>query len=671
MLSALGAGACAASPAPSVQPSSAPAPTTASAAPSSVAPEQPALVEADVPSAEDAVRDAQLAAEAADVIDAFTDTQPRVATTGRHIVFRSTRDGLPQLYAIDLPKMDSSRRLVSTDQRVAAFRITRDGQSVVFVSDRGADENFAIYRVGIDGTGLQELTPGQRLHRDLPYLPHGRDVMVYSARSHNDASTMVVRQALEPQAEPAIAYKDASAGTVVDVNRDGTLALFVRINSLSDQRLLLVDLDKGTATNLYPPEGQVARVHDASFSSRGDVAFVATDGGAEQALLLALELPTGKERGRYVEQQPSTAELRQVVVARTGGLVAVLVDAGNRNEVRLLDSTSLRPRMPVRAPLGSGALTEFSSDGKALFCSWSTPDKPHDLHLVSLASGAMRPVRQQARPTIDKLPEMTTSIETVEAFDGLSIPVNVYLPKTANSTGKAPVLVMIHGGPADSSSIRWNPVTRFYVAQGWVVLEPNIRGSTGFGRAYEMADDGPKRLDALKDVEAVAQWARKQPFADPQRLVIWGGSYGGYMVLMGMTRQQHLWAAGVEMVGPSNWRSFMRSTTGQIRQVLSKEFGSVEHDGAFLDSISPLRDVDRITSPLFVYQGQNDPRVPRPESDQIVRSLRQRKVAVEYMIAPDEGHSLDRRDTKVEFLARSTRFLEKHLNLGPQPPAAK
>ena len=253
------------------------------------------------------------------------------------------------------------------------------------------------------------------------------------------------------------------------------------------------------------------------------------------------------------------------------------------------------------------------------------------------------------------------SIASVGVLGGLAAEQHaVASPAMPAPTNVAPG---IHGGPASSSSVGYNALIRFYTAPGFAVVAPNIRGSTGFGRAYEQADDVAKRLDALKDVESVAKWTQAQPWAEPTQLVIWGGSYGGYMVLMGMTRQTDLWRAGVDLVGPSNWRSFMATTTGQIREVLSKEFGSLESDGPFLDSISPLRDVERVKSPLFVFQGQNDPRVPRAESDQIVFSLRARGVAVEYMVAPDEGHSLDRRPNQVAFAARTTLFLQKHLGM--------
>jgi len=192
-------------------------------------------------------------------------------------------------------------------------------------------------------------------------------------------------------------------------------------------------------------------------------------------------------------------------------------------------------------------------------------------------------------------------------------------------------------------------------------VEPNVRGSSGFGRAYEMADDGKKRLDGIHDLEIVGRWAIKQPWADPKRLVILGGSYGGYSVLMGLTRQPDLWKAGVDLFGVSSARLLLKRTTGWIQAVFVREFGDVDKDAAFLESISPINDVAKIRAPLFVYAGENDPRVPRPESDAIVSALRQRKVPVEYMVAPNEGHSMDRRDNKIAFLSRVARFLEKSL----------
>ena len=213
--------------------------------------------------------------------------------------------------------------------------------------------------------------------------------------------------------------------------------------------------------------------------------------------------------------------------------------------------------------------------------------------------------------------------------------------------------------------MRWSLYARFFLSLGYAVLEPNVRGSTGFGRAYEMADNREKRADWLKDLETVNAWTKAQPWCDPDRVVVWGQSYGGYTTLMALTRQPLLWRAGVDLYGVADLRQFLLTTTAAIRSAFVAEFGDVDKDAALLEEFSPMRDRDKIVAPLFVYAGQNDPRVPRSESDAIVRALRGRNVPVEYMVAANEGHTVDRRETKIELLTRTARFLEDALGRYP------
>ncbi|HEY5952540.1 MAG TPA: prolyl oligopeptidase family serine peptidase, partial [Kofleriaceae bacterium] len=196
---------------------------------------------------------------------------------------------------------------------------------------------------------------------------------------------------------------------------------------------------------------------------------------------------------------------------------------------------------------------------------------------------------------------------------------------------------------------------------GYAYVEPNVRGSSGFGRAYEAGDNGKKRLDAFRDIEASARWVAQQPWADKNKLVVLGGSYGGYTTLVALSRWPDIWRAGVDLFGVVNLKTFMASTSGVIRQIFLTEFGDPDKDAEFLAQISPLTDVSKIVDPTFVYAGANDPRVPRSESDLIVKALREKGVPTEYMVADNEGHSLARKETQVEFSARCARFLETYL----------
>jgi dipeptidyl aminopeptidase/acylaminoacyl peptidase len=634
-----------------------PAPTAAAAPPAPLVNADP-----DIPSGADAARDAELAKIAAGVVDAFTNTGARFTRDGKRVVFTSNRDGLPQLYIADAGKPDApATRLVNTTERTGAAVLTSDGKAVVFASDHGADENWSLFRVSLDGSGLAELTPGVKRHRDAPILPdEARGAMFYSARAVADVGTGVYSAPTAAPGEEHQVFRDDQPGNLLDVSRDGKRGLYIRQPSRSENYALVVDFATGASQPLYPRDGAKVTISTGALSADGKRALICTDAGGEQALVLSIDLATGKETARYAETKPVTAQIADIAVAKRGNSVLLTIDAGNHSEVRLLDATTLKPKAQVVLPLGSGAGGDFSEDGSRATLTWSTPSAPDDIHAIAVATGKLTALRKDPRPQLEGLPPIEASIVEVEAFDHTKIPVNVYLPAGAKDK-KLPVIVNYHGGPAGSSQIRWSPYSRFYLGQGYAWVEPNVRGSGGFGRAYEAADNGPHRLDAFKDIETTGRWVAAQPWSDKDRLVVYGGSYGGYTVLVALTRMPEIWRAGVDLVGVANLKTFMATTSGFIRQIFLVEFGDPDKDAAFLDSISPLRDADKIVDPLFVYAGANDPRVPRSESDLIVKAVRGRKIPNEYLVADNEGHSLAHRETQIAFLSRSARFLENAL----------
>jgi dipeptidyl aminopeptidase/acylaminoacyl peptidase len=631
--------------------------------PATPAPPEPVAVDAnpDKPSGADAARDAELAAAATAAIEAFSNGQAVLTRDGKRVVFVSDRDGLPQLYIADAGKPDApATRLTTSTERTTAPVLTPDGKALVFQSDHGADENWRYFRINLDGSGLVELTPNAVRQRNEALISEARpDAIFYSARQMSDVGTGVYTTSAAAPGEEKQIYKDDKPGSLIDVSRDGKWGLYERYPSRAENYLVAIDLATGAAVPVWPKDGKVS-IFSAGFSADGKRVIIATDGGAEQGLVLSVDLATGKETARYVETKPATAEISGVDVASRGNTVALSVSAGNHSEIRVLDATTLKPKTSVALPLGAGGVSRFTEDGKRFTLSWSTPSTPGDILVAEVATGKVAPLRKEPRSQLDSLAPVEASIVEVEAFDHAKIPVNVYLP--AGAKGKQlPVIVSYHGGPAGSSSIRWSPLTRFFLGQGYAWVEPNVRGSSGFGRAYEAGDNGAKRLDAFKDIETTGRWAAAQPWADKGRVVVFGGSYGGYTVLVALTRMPDIWRAGVDLFGVANLKTFMATTSGFIREIFLLEFGDPDKDAAFLDSISPLRDADKIADPLFVYAGANDPRVPRTESDLIVKALRTRKVPVEYMVAGNEGHSLSHRENQVEFYSRAARFLETHL----------
>ena len=620
----------------------------------------------DKPTGADAVRDAELQRKVAPLVDAFTNSEAILTRDGKRVIFSSNRDGLPQLYLADAARPDSpAKRLVEASERMRIGTTTPDGQSLLFLSDKGADENWSIWKVGLDGSAPVELTPGEKMDRDGAFVPElAPDTIYFSGHRVEEASSAVYSIPASGGAARVL-HRDDKPGFLLDVSRDGKQALFMRYLSGSEndlQHLISRRERRGCCTRKplarSPSSAPSSRLTERRYTWRPMA-------GGEQAWLLALDTQSGKELARYVEKSPATATIGSVLVAKTGEAIALSLDAGNHSEIRLLDARTLKPRAAVAMPLGQGEAQDFSQDGRKLTAIWSTPSSPTDAWVIDTKTGKVSPLRSEPRPSLKEVPPIEASITEIRAHDGLSLPINVYLPKS--HTGKLPVIVCYHGGPAGSSKIRWSAPIAFFLSQGYAWVEPNVRGSGGFGRAYEEADNGPKRLDAFKDIEATGRWAASQPWADPNRVIIYGGSYGGYTTLVGLTRMPSLWRAGVDLFGVANMKTFMATTSGMIREIFLLEMGDPDKDTAFLGSISPLKDADQIVDPLFVYAGANDPRVPRSESDQVVSALRERKIPVEYMVAENEGHSLVRKENLIEFLARAARFLEQHA--GPTPPS--
>jgi len=584
---------------------------------------------------------------------------------GTKVLFRSDRGGVSEAFLADVGRPDAPpTKLVAGPERVASAVFARDGKRIVFRKDAGADENFHIFVIDADGSGLVDLTPTEPLWRDSPLLPRDRPaLMVYGARKPTDYASMLVVQSLDRGGETRVAYRESGPGTIVDVLPDASHALWYREAATGGHELSEIDIAAGTARPIAHEE---ALLTTGAYSADGTRIYIATDHGSETHVVEARDRTTLAVVATYVQTSPASAEIAAIVPSPRGDRVAIMVDAGNHSTVRILDATTLAVLADVALPLGAaglGTISEtrvrlgggtFSDDGAQFTVNVSAPAAPDDIYRIDTATGTASPLRRENRPGFEALPAIASAIENVTAFDGLPVPVNVYRPQGV--TRRMPVLVWLHGGPDASSPLQWNAWNRIFTAAGYVVLEPNIRGSTGFGRAYARADDREKRFDAMRDLASINAWARNQPWCDPDRIVIAGASFGGYYTLMALGHQPTLWRAGIDLVGPSDLATVLSS--GSMARRYVQELGD---DPKVIADLSPINAVDRVTSPLLVYQGANDAHVPREHSDRIVASLRQRGIYVDYMLAGDEGHSVSKRDNESELLARILRFLERSL----------
>jgi dipeptidyl aminopeptidase/acylaminoacyl peptidase len=268
-------------------------------------------------------------------------------------------------------------------------------------------------------------------------------------------------------------------------------------------------------------------------------------------------------------------------------------------------------------------------------------------------------------PEIDTTTFARAELESYPARDGTKIPVLVRRPDPSRCGTRAPcpVVVSFHGGPEAQARPGFSVGAQMFVDAGFVYAEPNVRGSDGYGKTWLHADDGPKRLDVITDIEDAARWARSRFVAagKPPRVGIFGGSYGGYSVLMGMTMFAGAYDAGVDVVGISDLRTFLRNTAPYRRILRISEYGDPDRDADALAKLSPMTYVDRTSAPLLIMQGASDPRVPAGEAVQIHDALERRGVACGLMIFPDEGHGAQKRENRVLMLGGAIAFFEKHL----------
>jgi dipeptidyl aminopeptidase/acylaminoacyl peptidase len=296
----------------------------------------------------------------------------------------------------------------------------------------------------------------------------------------------------------------------------------------------------------------------------------------------------------------------------------------------------------------------------------TTPGDPGSVHLVDAATGAATTVVDGRAQIPAGLPVSLPTVHRVPTPDGEQVPCFVHRPVPGPTTPAthtaftgASVLV-IHGGPEGEATRLFSPVIQALAATGFTVLVPNVRGSAGYGKRWVSLDDVHKRLDSVADLAALRAWLPELGL-DPERSALWGGSYGGYMVLAGTTMQPDLWAAGVDIVGMSSLVTFLENTSEYRRAAREREYGSLEHDRDFLATASPITYLHQLRAPLFVIHGANDPRVPLSEAEQIAAALADRGVRHELRVYDDEGHGLAKRANRKDAYPAAIEFLTEIL----------
>jgi dipeptidyl aminopeptidase/acylaminoacyl peptidase len=448
--------------------------------------------------------------------------------------------------------------------------------------------------------------------------------------------------------------------STLDVSPDGRTVLLGRYFSIAASKRYLLDLTTGKLTELAPSKAKVSYA-GGEFTPDGKRVLLLSDRGSDVRRLVEIDVATGKET---VLTPDLKWDVENFDLSDDGRVLAYAVNEDGYSRVRVQDFRTRRALPQPELPAGVVGALKFTPDGRKLAIGLSTPTSAGDVWSWDVDQGGLTRWTFSELGGLDPQALVQPELVRFKSFDGLSVPAFVYKPKGAG--GRLPVIIDIHGGPESQSRPSFNPIVQQHVGElGAAVIVPNVRGSDGYGKRYLSLDNAEKREDSVKDIGALLDWIKTQPDLDPERVVVYGQSYGGYMVLASMTHYSDRLAGGIERYGISNFVSFLNNTEAYRRDLRRAEYGDERKPEMrkVFEQISPLANVGKVTKPMLIMQGSNDPRVPQSESDQVVRELRAHGVETWYVVFKDEGHGFLKKPNNDRRREAEVLFLRKVLKL--------
>jgi dipeptidyl aminopeptidase/acylaminoacyl peptidase len=539
--------------------------------------------------------------------------------------------------------------------------VTPDGRMVVVERDRKGEENPGLYLLPAAGGPLEPIQHVRGVQTRFEEVsPDGRQVY-FTANDKKPDSYVVYRWDIAKKEKEVVFDQQDGLWSLSDRKDDGRLLLRKATGSLTAE---YSEWDPAKKT-LTPLLGQgESEEYMASYGAREGELLVLTNKLGEFRRLYRYDVAPGE--GKLV---PLGEEIKFDVdgfrIDRKRTRVLYTVNEQGITRLHALDAKTFRPLAVPSFPEADRVYVGQTTPD-ARYTTLGIDDGRHPLRSVVLdwSTGKTESWQAPSTPEVDSAGFARAELETYPARDGTKIPVLVRRPDAGQCAGKpCPVVVSFHGGPESQVRPGFAEGAQMFIDAGFVYVEPNVRGSDGYGKTWLHADDGPKRLAVITDIEDAGKWARTHFAAGgvEPKVGVYGGSYGGYSALMGMTMFAGTYDAGVDVVGISDLRTFLKNTAPYRRLLRISEYGDPDRDADALAKLSPMTYVDRAKAPLLIMQGASDPRVPAGEAVQIHDALERRGVPCTLMIFPDEGHGAQKRENRVLMLGGAIAFFEAHL----------
>lgn len=582
----------------------------------------------------------------------------------RREILISTRFGnTNQLHVVKAPGGSRSQITFFDEPIGGGTYEPKTGRYLVFGRDVGGNEFNQLYRLDLADGKVTLLTDGGRSQNGGVAWSTAGDRMAYGSTRRNGADRDIyIMDPANPASDKRLMEVSGGGWGVADWSPDDKKLLVQEFLSVSLTNLWLVDVATGTKTLLTPPSADTVAYGSAVFSSDGKGVFLTTDKGSEFSTLAYMDLAT---KAITLIPTGTTWEVDGFEMSYDGKLIAFVTNEAGVSKLRLLDVATRRARVVANVPDGVTGNIAWHRNNRELAFSLSSARSPSDVYTLDVQGGAVTRWTESELGGIIAADLSEPTLIRWKSFDGLEITGFYYKPP-ARFSGPRPVMINIHGGPEGQTRPGFLGRTNYYLNElGIAIISPNVRGSTGYGKTFVKLDNGQKRLDSVKDIGALLEWIKRQPELDASKIMVTGGSYGGYMTLAVATMYNDRIACAVDVVGISNFATFLQNTESYRRDLRRAEYGD-ERDPAmreFFERTAPLNNAASITKPLFVVQGANDPRVPRTESEQMVARVKQNGGPVWYLLGKDEGHGF-RKKANVDFQFYSTVMFMRRFLLG-------
>ena len=548
---------------------------------------------------------------------------------------------------------------------IGGVRRRPGSEQLTFTRDVGGSEFSQIFRFDPAEGEVTMLSDGESRNGNVRWDRRGDRIAYLSTRRNGAANDIWVMRPDEPgSAELVVAATDGSNWTPVEFSKNGNQLLARHRISKPDTRACLVDLDTGKVTVLSGGGPDMSRNVPIAFDDDNNGFWLLTNRGGEFDQLAWQSLDPGATPDVVTSDIPWN--IREAVISADRRRMAFLANEDGASRLYLMNPKTREYRVVDTMPVGVVSELRFSPDGSQLGMTLNRPQAPSDAYALRLARNPLnygRLIRWTESETggIKEKDFSAPDLVRYRTFDGRRVPAWIHRPK---GEGPYPVIIRIHGGPEGQARPVFTTIYQMWVATlGAAVIQPNVRGSSGYGKTYAGLDDGVRREDAVKDIGALLDWIEAQPDLDANRVAVYGASYGGYMALASAVHFSDRLKAVIDNVGISNFVTFLENTQDYRRDQRRPEYGD-ERDPAmrvFLEKISPLNNVQSISVPMLIVQGQNDPRVPVTEATQMVEALRAEGNTVWYMNALNEGHGYRKRENQNIFQQATIMFLQRYL----------